>query len=214
MASTRDQAPLPEIGAAAASAPDSILGDFTGHRERQVQREIPPDHRSQLDHALDAAYRGPAVAPSSPLATARELVREAAAAARENPQSLSPFTVRLPLELRNAVHRRVIADTETLARTGARGQLPAAGHYVDAALRAIPADPVDAAQWVREWREIHLDQAQSASAPVGSRVRTDTGVAMNLLSKRLKLVAGRVLAQEVHAAAIVRLLDRLDAEDE
>jgi hypothetical protein len=112
------------------------------------------------------------------------------------------------------VRQRVIDDLPQARRAGE--YLPAADHYVEAALAAIPVDAAQAAQWAVQWRALVRSQGHPPGPPVqaGSRVRTATKDEMLSLTEQLRLRDGRVPVWQVHAAAVARLLNRLADEDQ
>jgi hypothetical protein len=158
------------------------------------------------------APSAPAPAPppvqASPLTTAREMVDRARDSANTEPGRWEAFTVRIPESLKNALDNRWLDDRTRLA-----DYLLKQCHYVEAALAAIPADIAEAAAWGEKWRAEHPAVAREQTVPAGSRARRTTGRAMRELSGRLRVRETRVPARIVHAAAIARLLARLDAED-
>jgi hypothetical protein len=151
----------------------------------------------------------PAPAQASPLATAREMVDRARDSALTEPGRWEPFTIRIPESVKHALDERWLAD-----RTRLGDYRLAQAHYAEAALSAIPSGIAEAAVWGEKWRTENPGAAREQTIPAGSRVRRTTGRAMRELSGRLQVRQPRVPARIVIAAAITRLLDRLDAEDE
>jgi hypothetical protein len=145
---------------------------------------------------------------ASPLATAREIVERARDSALTEPGRWEPFTIRIPESVKGALDKRWLAD-----RRGLGDYRLAQAHYAEAALSAIPSGVEEAAAWGEAWRAKYPAAAREQTVPAGSRVRRTTGRAMRELSGELQVRQPRVPARMVIAAAIMRLLDRLDAED-
>ena len=136
------------------------------------------------------------------------MVERARDSALTEPGRWEPFTIRIPESVKSALDDRWLADRSRL-----RDYRLAQAHYAEAALSAIPGDVAEAAAWGEAWRAAHPAAAREQTVPAGSRVRRTTGQAMRELSGRLQVRQPRVPARMVIAAAIARLLARLDAED-
>ena len=197
---------LPAIGAAGSDSGDSILSELTG-----ASRDKAPAAAAPAVPVTTLAASG--------LDRASEMVAAARSTAKNRPREIEAYTVRLPVAVRRALDARVETDTEAVLATGeGRSNLPAAGHYIDAALAAIPPDPGTAAAWAAQWLAGLGAQALGEPLATGSKVRTSTKHAMIILGKRLKSLellgqGPRVTSWQVHAAAVIRLLERLDQED-
>jgi hypothetical protein len=153
----------------------------------------------------------PAVPPPAParpgLMTAREMVRRAQLSARTEPARWEGFAIRVPEELKERLDARWLAD-----RTRLHDWDLAQGHYAEAALCEIPGDIDAAAAWGVAFAAANARRGQPAT--ISPRVRRATADRMRDLSGQLRVRrTQRVRAWEVQAAAIARLLDRLDAED-
>jgi hypothetical protein len=185
-------------------------------------REAPPPASGLVRHpeGLRVAGSPPAQAPpaaappaavpaqaASGLMTAREMVTRAQVSARTEPASWGSFAIRIPEPLKVRLDRRWVDDRDRL-----KDYELAQCHYVEAALSQIPADPDTAAAWGAEYAAAHPGREQPVTT--GPRMRRDTADRMRDLKGRLQVRrTQRVRAWEVQAAAIARLLDRLDAED-
>jgi hypothetical protein len=153
----------------------------------------------------------PAAAPperaASGLVTAREMVTRAQVSARTEPARWDGFAIRVPASLKKRLENRWLAD-----RTRLHDYDLAQGHYAEAALCEIPGDADTAAAWGAAYAAAHPRREQPAT--ISPRVRLVTADRMRDLSGQLRVRRTQMVrAWEVQAAAIERLLDRLDAED-
>jgi hypothetical protein len=189
-------------------------------RPGRPDREAPPAASPLARHAegLRVAAEPPQAPPPAPaqsapgtatsgLATAREMVKRAQVSARTRPGECS-FAIRIPDSLKERLGARWLAD-----RTRLQDWELAECHYVEAALGEIPGDIDVAAAWGTAFAAAHPGREQAVTT--GPRMRRATADRMRDLKGQLQVRrAQRVRAWEVQAAAIERLLDRLDAEDE
>jgi hypothetical protein len=144
---------------------------------------------------------------TSGLVTARELVERAQASARIEPALWGAFAIRVPASLKKRMDHRWLAD-----RTRLHDYDLAQGHFAEAALCEIPGDIEAAAAWGAAYTIAHPRREQPAT--ISPRVRLVTADRMRDLSGQLRVRPQVVRAWEVQAAALERLLNRLDAEDE
>jgi hypothetical protein len=140
--------------------------------------------------------------------TAREMVKRAEASARTRPGEWGSFAIRIPDSLKARMDARWLAD-----RTRLQDWDLAECHYVEAALSEIPGDIDAAAAWGAAFAAAHPGREQAVTT--GPRMRRATANRMRDLKGQLQVRrTQRVRAWEVQAAAIERLMDRLDAEDD
>ena len=184
-------------------------------------RDLPPPTSGLVrqPEGLHVAAESPSPPPEAParpapagaasgLVTAREMVTRAQASARTEPGLWGSFAIRIPGSLKARLDERWLAD-----RTRLQDYELAEGHYVEAALCEIPGDVDTAAAWGAAFAAAHQRGGQAVTA--GPRMRLTTANRMRELKGQLQVRRNqRVRAWEVQAAAISRLLDRLDAEDE
>jgi hypothetical protein len=191
-------------------------------RPGRPDREAPPAASGLVRHTegLRVAEPAPAQPPppaaappaaparaTSGLVTAREMVRRAQVSARTEPASWGSFAIRIPESLKVRLDQRWLKD-----RDGREDYELAQCHYVEAALCEIPGDVDTAAAWGAAYAAEHADREQPVTS--GPRMRRVTADRMRALKGHLQVRrTQRVRAWEVQAAAIERLLDRLDAED-
>ena len=182
-------------------------------------REAPPSSSGLVRHAegLHVAAdppvppAAPVPAPSAPpvisgLATAWEMVARAQTSVRTSPAQWGGFSLRIPGALKQRLEDRWLADRERL-----EDYELALGHYCEAALAEIPGDIDAAAAWGAAYAAAHRRERPVTVSP---RLKLATANRMRKLNGRLQVRHDqRVRAWEVQAAAIERLLDRLDAED-
>lgn len=154
-----------------------------------------------------AALPAPVPAATSGLVKARELVARATRSARTSPGEWESFAIRVPAQLKARLDARWVADRNRMEAWDL-----AQGHYVEAALCELPGDVDTAAAWGMAYADAHPDHGQPV--PAGPRMRAVTARRMRELRGQLQVMRyRRVTAWEVQAAALERLLDRLDAED-
>jgi hypothetical protein len=190
-------------------------------RPGRPDREAPPATSGLVRHSeglrvAEAPAAQPAPPAASPvpapatsgLTTAREMVKRAQVSARTRPGEWGSFAIRIPDSLKERLGARWLAD-----RTRLQDWELAECHYVEAALGEIPGDIDVAAAWGMAFAAAH--PGREPAVTTGPRMRRATADRMRDLKGQLQVRrAQRVRAWEVQAAAIERLLDRLDAEDD
>lgn len=152
---------------------------------------------------------------SRPGTGARAAVAAARLSSRREPRAWPAFTAQVPDTLSARLALRLARDQEASGdfRLGLL-------HYLNAAYAAIPqapleawiapGDPPEAVLLALAWRE--RGSAHRRLIRSGSSLHQDVARAMHELVRRLKLLPDPVLAWEVQAEALTRLLDELDAE--
>jgi hypothetical protein len=170
--------------------------------------EVPTNAESGArdESAVDAAPKPvrrrsrPTAAPSR---NARQEVTAAATHVRRHPEEWAKATIQLTPTIVDRINARMLADAEA-------GSRPVISHYLDVALSRLPDEPEHMTAWVNELPDELLDERM---IPKGTRVREGTARKLALLPIRLRVVARFGLAGRAQIAAVVRLLDELDALD-
>jgi len=183
----------------------------TPKRRFAVAAGMPPDaDDGQGGTPPPAPQAAPAPVPvqvPSGLLKARELVDRATLSVRTSPGEWESFSVRVPEQLKGRLDARWVADRSRLDNWAL-----ALGHYTEAALCELPGDIDTAAEWGIRYMDAHPDHLHPV--PAGPRLRKVTARRMRELAGQLQVRRQqRVPAWAVQAAALDRLLDRLDAED-
>ena len=155
----------------------------------------------------------------------RAAITWARQSSKREPRAWPDYTAQVPDVLSARLARRLVLDEET--RGDPRFPLGIL-HYLSAAYGTIPLAPLEAwfppqdplelagwqppeaARWALAWRARSIGHRRLVRS--GSALHQDVARAMHELPRRLKLLPDPVLAWEVQAEALARLLDALDAE--
>jgi len=145
---------------------------------------------------------------------ARAAVIAAYDSARLSPREWVPHSVRLPADVADRLIRQVATGLTLEIEPGRPLHLrPAASHYTQAALSAIPFTDVGKAGAIgARWRKAHLRAVPGNGSSPGTQLHRDTHQAMLDLTPWLRTLPDRVRIQDVAAGAVSALLDEL-AED-
>lgn len=139
---------------------------------------------------------------------ARQAVVDSYLSARHHPAEWVPAGIRLPVSLRDRLEERLVHDQDV---TG--NYKLALAHYVNAALALIPdKDLAIAAEWALAYlRSLGMESPRTIGT--GTRLHGDVAKRMQRLPARLRRQSRYGLAGHLHAAAVAKLLDALDASE-
>jgi hypothetical protein len=175
--------------------------------ESQAQPDPEPEPSADIVRAAQTTVakpgrRRPAKTAAAGL-NARAELAAAATHVRRHPEEWAKATIQLTPSVADRVDERMLRDAEAGAR-------PVISHYLDVALSRLPDDADELKAWVDELAEDLLDERL---IPKGTRVREVTAKKLSLLPLRLRVKVRFGLAGRAQVAAVVRLLDELDALD-